>query len=207
MTAQPSSTPDHPLVTLIEDAHGRALDALDTGRPLDAVVWMSAHLAAAHRALRPVATRQPAAALATRDLRAADRSLERTLRLAEQHYSGDALAAQLDETRLDEALRQALGDHGRAERAVLHHVVDSASEPALADLLTAYASALEHAPTRPHPHAPHRGVLGAAAFHVDAWRDRLMDTMDGRHVPTPRRPQRAVTPGRWGRYLLGEMED
>jgi hypothetical protein len=65
---------------------------------------------------------------------------------------------------------------------------------------------LEHAPTRPHPHTPHRGVLGAAAFRVDAWRDRVLDTMDGRHVPAPRAPRQSVAPGRWGNYLLGEMD-
>ena len=62
------------------------------------------------------------------------------------------------------------------------------------------------APTRPHPHLPHRGITGAIAFRVDAVRDRVLDTMDSRHVPLPRAPHESRTPGRWGSYLLGQMQ-
>ena len=41
------------------------------------------------------------------------------LRRAEQHYSGDALAAQLDRRRLDRSLRQALDAHADAECGLL----------------------------------------------------------------------------------------
>ena len=70
-------------------------------------------------------------------------------------------------------------------------------------LEAAYAKALAGAPTRPHPHAPHRGPLGRLAFRVDAWRDHAMDVMDGRHAPVPRRMRTVREPGRWARYLLG----
>jgi hypothetical protein len=48
-------------------------------------------------------------------------------------------------------------------------------------------------------------LLGALAFRVDAMRDKLMDTMDGRHVPAPRTSRESTRPGRWGSYVLGEM--
>lgn len=206
MTAQPMSGHEHPLVSYVEEAHVHAIEALDNASPLDAVVWLSAHLAAGQRALHPAAARRPGAALALRSLRAADRSLEALVRRTEQRYSGDGLAAQLDESRLNDALRRALAAHSRAEHALLEAVVVAENHDRLDRIAASYASALEHAPTRPHPHVPHRGLLGAAAFVIDAWRDRVMDTMDNRHVPSPRVHKPVVTPGRWGLYLLGEMK-
>lgn len=212
MTAQPTGSagngpaPEHPLVTQVEDAHVHALEALDEGRALDAVVWLSAHLAACQRTIHQAAGRRVTSAVALQALRRADRTLETLVRRLEQRASGDALAAQLDEERLDRALRDALAAHSRAEHSLLGALVAS-SEPAQLDRIAAsYASALEHAPTRPHPHVPHRGLLGAAAFVIDAWRDRVMDTMDNRHVPSPRVQKDTVTPGRWGLYVLGEMK-
>src|SRR5438034_677374 len=122
MTAQPVSGADHPFLDSLADAHQHAVDALAEDLPLDAVVWLSAHLA------------------------------------AEQ-------------------------------------------------LMASYDAALRQAPTRPHPHTPHRGLLGAVAFKVDALRDKVMDTMDGRHVPAPRKERRPVKSGRWGSYVLGEMQE
>jgi hypothetical protein len=196
------------LVDTVAEAHDQAIVALDDGRQLDAVVWLSAHLAATQRTLHIAGRRargRANAALAV--ARAADHALELLLRRSEQHYSGDVLAAQLDEKRLEKALREALDRHCRAEHRLLSSLIDDLDRSALDELESAYSSALEHAPTRPHPHAPHRGLLGAAAFRVDAWRDRVMDTMDGRHVPAPRVSRQPVAPGRWGRYLLGEMEE
>ncbi|MDQ1704299.1 MAG: hypothetical protein QOF18_665 [Frankiaceae bacterium] len=206
MTAQPASRPEQRFVACIEDAHQHAELALDEGRTLDAVVWLSAHLAATLRSLHRPARHLLAARPLLADQLTLDRRLERMLRIAEQRHSGDALAAALDEDRLERALRAAVVAHVRHERRLLTVLVDVLDEGALADLEAAYGAALEQAPTRPHPHAPHTGVLGVAAFRVDAWRDRVMDTMDSRHVPTPRPPRAAVVPGRWGSYLLGEME-
>ena len=74
---------------------------------------------------------------------------------------------------------------------------------ALAD---GYLEAFVKAPTRPHPHLPHHGVAGGIAFRVDAVRDHLLDTMDGRHVPLPRQAREPRTSGRWSSYLLGQMQ-
>jgi hypothetical protein len=206
MTAQPVSGADHPLADALADAHHHAVTALSDGKALDAVVWLSAHLAAGQRTLHVAARRVPTAQRALERARAADRDLEMLLRRTEQHYAGDSLAAQLDETRLSQSLRQALDRHDVAEHEVLLALADSREPEAIDAVQADYDAALRHAPTRPHPHAPHRGLLGAAAFRIDGFRDRIMDTMDGRHVPSPRVPRETVTPGRWGRYVLGEME-
>jgi hypothetical protein len=207
MTAQPGSTASRPFVDVLDDAHQQAVDALTADQPLDAVVWLSAHLAACQRTLHRAAGRVPAAGRALNALRVADAELERLLRNAEQHHAGDSLAAQLDATRLEAELRDALDRHAEAERILVAGVVDRISSEDADALMASYDEVLRQAPTRPHPHAPHRGLLGAAAFRVDALRDRVMDTMDGRNVPSPRRERQTTRPGRWGRYVLGEMQE
>ena len=205
MTAQPISGAGHSFVDMLADAHQQAIDALEADQPLDAVVWLSAHLAACqhtvHRAARHVAGTQSALTA----LRAADHELELLLRNAEQYHAGDSLAAQLDAKRLEVELLRALERHSEAEHDLVEGLMGRISAKDADELMTSYDEALRQAPTRPHPHAPHRGLLGAAAFRIDALRDKVMDTMDGRNVPAPRRLRRTTEPGRWGRYVLGEM--
>ena len=190
------------LTKATDAAHAGALAAIDDDRYLDAVVWLSAHLAAMQVSVHRAARRSAHLA----EVRAADRGLETVLRRVEQHFAGDVLAAQIDEHELDGVLRRAFELHCRTEKALLDDLAESLPREQLAALAVAYADALRHAPTRPHPHVPHNGLLGAVAFRLDAWRDKVMDTMDGRHVPAPRPESNRKPPGRWGRYLLGEME-
>jgi len=208
MTAQPvAGSCEHPLTETLDDAHDQALAALGEGKHLDAVVWLSAHVAAGQRALHPVARSLTGAVrLALTRARTADHDLEVVLRRAEQRYSGDSLAAQLDTARLERDLRNALDRHALAECELVTSMADQLDGGVIDEVAASYDAALRHAPTRPHPHAPHRGLLGAVAFRVDALRDRVMDTMDARHVPSPRAERQTRTPGRWGLYLLGEME-
>jgi len=207
MTAQPVSGADHPFVDMLADAHQQALDAFEADQPLDAVVWLSAHLAAGQHTVHRVARRVDGARTALAALRAADHELELLLRNAEQHHAGDSLAAQLDAKRLEVALLRALERHSHAEHDLVSGLLERMSAEDSDELMTSYDDSLRQAPTRPHPHAPHRGLLGAAAFRIDALRDKVMDTMDGRNVPSPRRSRRTTEPGRWGSYLLGEMHD
>ncbi|HET7311113.1 MAG TPA: hypothetical protein VFJ17_07285 [Mycobacteriales bacterium] len=200
---------DSVLSCVVEDAHTQALATLndDSARPLDAIVWLSAHLAAVARTIRPVASRrldEPAAVL--RDITRRDVELERMLRIAERRHSGDALAAGLDTARLRRSLLERLTTHAEAEHARLAALGERLSVDEQRALADSYLDALAKAPTRPHPHLPHDGVVGAIAFRVEAVRDRLLDTMDGRHVPLPRAPHESRTPGRWGSYLLGQMQ-
>ena len=190
------------LAAVADTAHAGALSALDDKRYLDAVVWLSAHLAAMQHTVHRASKRTRSLA----EARAADRGLEALLRRAEQHFAGDSLAAGIDHVELDSALRRAFDVHCRTEKALLDELAESLPAEQLAGLVASYASALRHAPTRPHPHVPHRGALGALAFRIDALRDKMMDTMDGRHVPAPREAPFRKEPGRWGSYLLGEMQ-
>ena len=49
-----------------------------------------------------------------------------------------------------------------------------------------------HAPTRPHPHAPHQGAAGRIAFRVNSWLDHVRDTLDSRPVSVARAPASAL---------------
>src|SRR3954463_2834099 len=100
-------TSDSALACVVEDAHEQAGAALTAGAssPLDAVVWLSAHLAAVGRAITPVATRRLGETAAVRrEAYRRELELERMLRIAERRHSGDVLASGLDAERLGAAV-------------------------------------------------------------------------------------------------------
>jgi hypothetical protein len=135
-----------------------------------------------------------------------DLRLQRIARLAERRASGDALAAAVNLRRVRARLSAALDEHVRVEYQLLDRLTATLPADRLDRLAADYAAVLSHAPTRPHPHAPHRGPLVGVVFHLDRWRDSLLDTMDGRHAPTRRTAGPRPRAGRWGSYLLGQME-
>src|SRR3954465_8679453 len=96
-------TSDSALVSVVENAHEQAGAALTAGAssPLDAVVWLSAHLAAVGRTITPGATRRLGETAAVRrEGHRRDLELERILRIAERRHSGDVLASGIDGERL-----------------------------------------------------------------------------------------------------------
>jgi hypothetical protein len=189
----------------VTDAVRRAVATLLTADsdPLDAVGWASAHLAAVERTLLPAADRVGERETAA-GLRRLGHRLQHELRRLEQTSSGDALMARTDAVALRRLVIDLLDELGVAETALFTRVFEVLGPDGTRTVLAAYRHALAVAPTRPHPYAPHRGVLGAVAFRVEALRDRILNTMDGRSVPVER-PRRAVPePGRWSQYLLGD---
>src|SRR4051794_34293899 len=190
----------------VTDAGRRALDLLRTpdADHLEAVTWASAHLAAVSRTLLPLAARTlPDAAADAASVRRAGMHLQIHLRRLEQLHSGDGLVSRVDDIAVHDNALTDLEAYLVLESDLLRRLFDALGPDSSAAAVAAYEKRLGRAPTRPHPHAPHRGALGGAAFWVDAMRDRVLDTMDGRHVPVPR-PRRAVRePGRWGQYLMG----
>lgn len=194
-------------VAVVTDANRRAASTLRTADadPLDAVAWASAHLAALERTLVPLARRTGGEARTeVAEIRRLGRRLHLELRRLEQRSSGDALIARTDPRALRARVVERLEEFTVAETAMLTGLFAGLGADVTAVAVAAYSKSLAVAPTRPHPHTPHRGLLGAVAFRVEALRDRVLNTMDGRHVPVPR-PRRPVRePGRWGQYLLGE---
>jgi hypothetical protein len=191
------------VVTHAEAEAERLLDTAGTA-PLDVVAWLSAHIAAMERAVYPVARDDlPDGQQILARLREITGRLTRTLRVVERRHSGDVLASGLSSERLFQSLRALVDEYHVAENQLVDRLVDTLSPPAQADLIMAYETALEHAPTRPHPHL-HRGGL---MFRLDGLRDRILDAMDGRHVPVPRLVKAHIAPGRWGSYLLGQPHE
>ncbi|HWA67061.1 MAG TPA: hypothetical protein VG899_11915 [Mycobacteriales bacterium] len=201
---------DHPtstqltgdLKTVLGRAHETSLALLnDKGASrLDVVAWLSAHVAAFEQSIYPIARRRlpDGAALLAEDREVVAR-LVHTLRVAERMHTGDVLASNLSGQRLTDRLLELVNEHSRVQQRLVARLAD-ALDPAEADSLAKeYGEALAHAPTRPHPHLHNRML-----FRLDALRDRLLDTMDGRHVPVPRVARTYIAPGRWGSYLLGQ---
>jgi hypothetical protein len=168
------------------------------------VSWLSAHLAALDRSVYPMVKRNlpDGPAVVARQRRTAVR-LAHTLRAVERRHSGDALASGLDSSRLLDNVRHLLDEHSEAEAQLLDRLAAALHGTAANELVADYERALIHAPTRPHPHLSRGGLM----FRLDALRDNVLDTMDGRHVPVPRLTRRHITPGRWGSYILGQPHD
>jgi hypothetical protein len=180
-----------------------ALLADPDGSRLDVVSWLSAHIAAFEHTVYPVAKRRltDGGTLLEEDRKVVSQ-LTHVLRVVERVHSGDVLASNLSPDGLTDRLTQLVDEHSDVQRRIVD-AIDKALDPAeTASLARGYADALVHAPTRPHPHL-HSRVL----FHLDAMRDRILDTMDSRHVPIPRVPKARVIPGRWGSYLLGQQHE
>jgi hypothetical protein len=198
-----------PLTRSSENAHAHARSLLTSSDApvMDAVVWLSAHLAAMELIVYPVmATRLTDHQDELERQRAATRRMHRGLRSTEQRYAGDGLI-RVDSVRArPDRLLVMMEQHAARERALLAHLAEALDEQTASSLAVRYDEAVRHGPTRPHPHGPHRGRLGRLTYAFDAMRDHLLDILDSRHVPLPKDapPQRKV--GRWGRYLLGGLD-
>jgi hypothetical protein len=126
MTADLISPRPTALEQATADTHQAALDALDHDAVMDAVVWLSAHLAAFGRTVVPAAARLTEVAPA-REHDANLHRLQQLLRIAERRHSGDALAAAIDAPRLRATLRSAARDYAAAERRLVEVVVATSS--------------------------------------------------------------------------------
>lgn len=74
------------------------------------------------------------------------------------------------------------------ERALVERLAAELDDSVLDELAERVYHAELHAPTRPHPYLPHRGMPGAVARSVAARVDEFWDTAEGRMVPEPVRP-------------------
>lgn len=61
-----------------------------------------------------------------------------------------------------------------------------------------------HAPTRPHPYIPHRGIRGRVARRVALRVDKFWDTTEGRMIPEPVRHHDWHKDGRLTQYFLAD---
>jgi hypothetical protein len=201
-TMSPSNSP----LQAIQGAYEHALTALnDPAKRLDAVVWLSAHLSAIEHVVCPVLAKKfGASAPPVVALRRKGIEMEQALRTLERTLSGDASVMHLvDCADFSRRLTELVSERAADELVLLERLSDQLSAADQRRLAELYHHTLETAPTRPHPHSPHSGVLGSVAYHVNARRDHVMDVFDARGVPTPHRAPTPLKSGRWGDYLLG----
>jgi hypothetical protein len=207
-TMDPAPTDHEEPLRSIEDAYARALACVGNpaASPLDAVAWISAHLAAFAHAVHPAAVHALADETAVSTLRDGALLLERVARRLEQLGSGDWLAGGMSSATLTGSFTRLVADQADREHVLLRRLADRLTVDEQRQLAAAYRHSLEHAPTRPHPHMPHGAALGALVYHVNAVRDRVMDTLDSRPTPAPRPARRQTKPGLWVDYLAGITE-
>jgi hypothetical protein len=205
MSLEPTPLSSNRTLDAIEDAHNRALDLLadPLARPLDAIVWLSAHLSAVQHVVHPAVARVLHNRFDVTQARQGAVAIEHALRQLEQLYSGDALAAGLNGPRISASLVTLVTEQAAQEHALLRRLAAQLTAEEQERIVVAYEHALEHAPTRPHPHAPHGAPLAALAYYVNARRDRVMDALDSRPVPTPHPARKPPRGGRWSEYLAG----
>ena len=194
------------LEATVEHAHEVGRQILDTGgsRILDAVAWLSAHLVALDRTVhREVARRLPDGAVLVKTQRRVGREVERLLRVLERQVTGDMLTSSVDVIKVRERIDELLEEHRRREHRILDELSERLSDSERTGLADKYNEALRHAPTRPHPAAPHSGPLGGLALRFDAARDRIRELLDAHQVPMHEEPKTRRL-GRWGRYVAGD---
>jgi hypothetical protein len=214
-TSAPAAAAPDSFVALLEQQHeglrasmraaassGVGQDAVDAHDSM--VAALCSHLSVSATVLLPVVRRrlhrlgEETHALARRG-----RHLERELQTLQGRLHGDNASLRLSLGELRAAVEQEVLDYCAAE-ADLARQVDAASTPQQRRrLVAAWLAAARHAPTRPHPYAPHVPGLRHLVHLGDALWDDALDIMDNRTVPD-QRPRRPVPPmTTWGRYLLG----
>jgi hypothetical protein len=204
------------LAQVVDRAH-RAIRALaappqGTGgtavRPGDAydteVATISAHLAAMESVVNPVARRRlpDGHAVVATQLRLA-RRIERLMRAMEGRVHGDNIAMPMSLRDAQRDLAEMIDSYLDAEADLARRLDEVLDDGRRRSLVHAFRTAMERAPTRPHPYTPHvRGMSRLTHRLCYVW-DAAFDVMDNRVVPAMRPPRRLSPLNSWGRYLLG----
>ena len=175
----------HALTDRLERATGRTRERRMPGDTRawtdDFLMASTQHLAALVDVVVPVLRHQvPDGRRTADDLLEAVRRLEHSLVVAKAKQYGQAqnVRRQWEQvwTRLAEDLRTIAGLE-RDAAARLAAALPAESVTALGDRLIEVA---QRAPTRPHPHLPHRGVAGRVTRTVWSRVDRVWDEFEGR---------------------------
>ena len=202
-----AGAPTETIEGLVEAHHDAAVLALtgSAGDPLDAVAWISAHIAATEMVLHPAVLHRPDGRRLVADQRRIDRRLVSATWDLDRRLTGDVHHAGASPRAVAEVVLHRLDDHAAAERRLLDALA-TLDAGAVRQLTKVLGEATGHAPTRPHPLSP-VGVPGMRlTIRLESLIDRVRDGLDARHVPVPRRRRPRLVPGRWGTYALGGVE-
>lgn len=163
------------------------------------------HLAAVEQVLLPLVATHAAdgPALVTR-YREVARRLERSLVLLKGAAYGESHAIRLSWPALCQDVRRDLRAHDEAESGLVASLVAALSLAEDDEIAARLFHAEVAAPTRPHPHLPHTGAVGALARRLAALADRFWDTAQGRVVPAPVVPRQHTHDSLLAQYLTGD---
>lgn len=152
----------------------------------EAMRELAVHLVGMEVAVVPVVRRQlpRGPRLARRHMRRT-RDLEMTMRLIEQELWGDVYAPSAPLDALHAQLVEQMVAHRREEEDMLTALPSALTREQLASLAERLDLAVQHAPTRPHPHAVLQVGSTRLLYRAAALWDRVLDTLDSR--PAPRR--------------------
>lgn len=209
----------HPLVLSVEQTYSALIDQLDTaaamrtvpGQPRKGFENADHFLAAASRHLNtiesvllPVAQKQLSDDQdLVHDYVRASKDLEAALVIAKGREYGSAYAVSMRWEDVWATVRKGLDDLRRRELELAAALEPRLDETALDDLVGRMHRFEPNAPSRPHPHAPHLGLLGHLSRRFLHAVDSFWDTAEGRMVPERERPPHKE-PGPMGQYLLGD---
>ncbi len=209
-----------PVATSLErvvlDAHAQIHAQLDAAQTLSArvddprratrecdrlVALLSQHLAAVEDVVYSSARRRvPDGKHRVAEEAHVSRELERYVHELLGSFYGDGQARGIDRRDIWAELRALLDEHEAGESRLLADLTIARDDEA--SLVAAFESAVERAPTRPHPFIRHSGPLARWEHRVAAVADRALDEMDNRAVPRKHREPADPTT-LWARYLLG----
>jgi len=162
------------------------------------------HLVAVQEAMLPIVRqRVPNGRGMIADYVAHVRELELALHRLKARLYGEAHASRQPHRTPWPRLREWLIEHDERESLLLDSILSTmtaAEAPVLARRMTQIA---DHAPTRPHPHAPHTGLAGRASHRILGVADGFWDSAEGRSVPRPARSQTRAHNSLLTSYLLG----
>ncbi len=164
----------------------------------------SRHLGAVNAVLVPAARKHlPDGDTVAQELTACSRKLEYEMAQAKGKLYGSTYAIRRPWADIWRELHAAFDAMLEMEERVVASLADVTDIPFRSELAERIYRAELHAPTRPHPYIPHKGVVGKVARGVALRVDRFWDTAEGRMVPEPVKPHRSRD-GRMAQYLLAD---
>jgi hypothetical protein len=195
------------LRSLLEAATGAAPpdDARAPLRALDSfVVGMCEHLGAEAEVLHPAARKLlPDGTSAVAASAPCHQTLQRQMRVLEQHLWGDARSAPAEMAPLREDVEATFAEHVRHDEALASRVDEALDPDERRSKVDQLRRATMQAPTRPHPHAPQRGPLARPVRWLAGRWDDVLDTVDVRSTAGRRRARAPQPLSLWGGYVVG----
>ena len=201
-------TSEHEALRALLDAATAPAPPGDARAPLRAmdsfVAGMCEHLGAEADVLHPAARAfLPDGRSAVAASVPCHQTLQRQMRVLEQHLWGDARNEPAEMSSLREEIEGTFAEHARHDEALASRLDEALDPDERRHKAAQLRQAAMQAPTRPHPHAPQRGPLARPVRWLAGRWDDVLDTVDVRST-AGRRPTRAPRPlGLWGGYVVG----